>query len=241
MPFRIGRGPAEAGPYVRQAVVRRGRLQPALGELSTIRPVSGGRTDQVAVSRFIEFTRAEWARLRLSTPLPLSEPQLRPLVGLNEWMSLDEVADIYLPLSRLLNLYVGATQRLHRGHEHVPRSGRPAHAVRHRRRRQRGSGEEHHLAHPAGAARALAEPSAGGSDHDRRVPPAAARARGARSRAPQGFPRELRRAEARPLPGRREVGCARSVRARVLAPGVRHRGRPSSRSSASRTSSSSRG
>ncbi|HEY6362575.1 MAG TPA: type I pantothenate kinase [Vicinamibacterales bacterium] len=74
--------------------------------------MSGG-SEQVAVSRFVEFTRSEWARLRLSTPLPLSEPQLRALVGLNEWMSLDEVAAIYLPLSRLLNLYVGATQRLH--------------------------------------------------------------------------------------------------------------------------------
>jgi type I pantothenate kinase len=70
-------------------------------------------SDQVTFSRFIEFTRAEWARLRQSTPLPLSEPQLRALVGVNEWMSLDEVAAIYLPLSRLLNLYVGATQRLH--------------------------------------------------------------------------------------------------------------------------------
>jgi type I pantothenate kinase len=69
--------------------------------------------EQVAVSRFVEFSRAEWSRLRAATPLPLSEPQLRALVGLNEWMSLDEVADIYLPLSRLLNLYVGATQRLH--------------------------------------------------------------------------------------------------------------------------------
>ena len=75
-------------------------------------PVPAPR-DQVTASRFIEFSRAEWARLRLSTPLPLSEAQLRPLVGLNEWMSLDEVSDIYLPLSRLLNLYVGATQRLH--------------------------------------------------------------------------------------------------------------------------------
>ena len=65
------------------------------------------------VSRFIEFNRAEWARLRDSTPLPLSEAQLRGLVGLNERVSLDEVADIYLPLSRLLNLYVGAAQTLH--------------------------------------------------------------------------------------------------------------------------------
>jgi type I pantothenate kinase len=65
------------------------------------------------VTRFIEFNRAEWARLRDATPLPLSEPQLRGLVGLNERVSLDEVSDIYLPLSRLLNLYVGATQKLH--------------------------------------------------------------------------------------------------------------------------------
>ena len=67
-----------------------------------------------AVSRFMEFTRAQWAALRAATPLPLTESQLRGLVGVNEWMSLDEVADIYLPVSRLLNLYVGATQSLHR-------------------------------------------------------------------------------------------------------------------------------
>jgi type I pantothenate kinase len=66
-----------------------------------------------AISRFIEFTRAEWARLRAATPLPLTEPQLRSLVSVNERMSLDEVSDIYLPLSRLLNLYVGATRNLH--------------------------------------------------------------------------------------------------------------------------------
>jgi type I pantothenate kinase len=67
----------------------------------------------LAVSRFLEFSRAGWARLRDSTPLPLTEPQLRGLVSLNERMSLDEVADIYLPLSRLLNLYVAATHNLY--------------------------------------------------------------------------------------------------------------------------------
>src|SRR4026209_2417260 len=71
-----------------------------------------GRGEDVAVSRFVEFNRAEWARLRSATPLPLTEPQLKGLVSLNEQISLDEVADIYLPLSRLLNLYVGATQNL---------------------------------------------------------------------------------------------------------------------------------
>ena len=71
-------------------------------------------TIQHAASRFVEFTRAEWARLRASTPLPLTQPQLRGLVSINEPVSLDEVSDVYLPLSRLLNLYVGATQNLHR-------------------------------------------------------------------------------------------------------------------------------
>jgi type I pantothenate kinase len=66
-----------------------------------------------AISRFVEFSRADWAARRDATPLPLTEPQLRGLVSANERMSLDEVADVYLPLSRLLNLYVGATESLH--------------------------------------------------------------------------------------------------------------------------------
>jgi type I pantothenate kinase len=69
--------------------------------------------EHTELSRYVEFTRAEWARLRAATPLPLSEAQLRPLVGVNEQVSIAEVSDIYLPLSRLLNLYVAATQRLH--------------------------------------------------------------------------------------------------------------------------------
>jgi type I pantothenate kinase len=68
---------------------------------------------QLTISRFVEFSRAEWAELRAATPLPLSEPQLRALVSINEPMSLHEVADIYLPLSRLLNLYVAAMRSLH--------------------------------------------------------------------------------------------------------------------------------
>jgi type I pantothenate kinase len=75
--------------------------------------VTVGRVPQVEVSRFVEFGREQWAGLRAATPLPLSEAQLSSLQGLNERVSLDEVTDIYLPLSRLLNLYVAATQTLH--------------------------------------------------------------------------------------------------------------------------------
>src|SRR3954447_8834154 len=78
-----------------------------------MRPVPRESAEQVELSRYVELSRAEWARLRESTPLPLSEAQLRPLGGLTEDVSLDEVSDVFLPLSRLLNLYVAATQSLH--------------------------------------------------------------------------------------------------------------------------------
>ena len=64
-------------------------------------------------SRYLRFTRAEWARLRADTPLTLTEADLKRLSGLNERVSLDEVTDVYLPLSRLLNLHVDASQVLH--------------------------------------------------------------------------------------------------------------------------------
>jgi type I pantothenate kinase len=65
-------------------------------------------------SLYTEFTRAEWARLRADTPLTLTAEDLLRLQGLNEQVSIREVADIYLPLSRLLNLYVAAEQVLHK-------------------------------------------------------------------------------------------------------------------------------
>lgn len=66
------------------------------------------------ISRFVTFPRADWARLRAATPSPLTEPELEQLHGLNEQVSLEEVTEIYLPLSRLLNLYVDATQNLYK-------------------------------------------------------------------------------------------------------------------------------
>lgn len=64
------------------------------------------------LSRYLSFTRAEWAHLRASTPLTLGEADLEALRGINEALSLDEVVEVYLPLSRLVNLYVVATQGL---------------------------------------------------------------------------------------------------------------------------------
>jgi type I pantothenate kinase len=66
------------------------------------------------LSRFLTFTRDEWAERRNNTPLTLSDADLAQLRGLNDVLSMDEVVDIYLPLSRLLSLYVRATRELHR-------------------------------------------------------------------------------------------------------------------------------
>ncbi|MFZ0216331.1 MAG: type I pantothenate kinase, partial [Candidatus Dormiibacterota bacterium] len=54
-------------------------------------------------SPYADFTRDEWARLRAATPLTLTDDDLDQLHGLNEEVSMDEVRDVYLPLSRLLN------------------------------------------------------------------------------------------------------------------------------------------
>lgn len=64
--------------------------------------------------RYLAFARDDWATLRAATPLTLTEDDLDHLRGINERIDLDEVATVYLPLSRLLNLYVSAVQDLHR-------------------------------------------------------------------------------------------------------------------------------
>jgi type I pantothenate kinase len=60
------------------------------------------------------FSRTEWARLRAAVPLTLDEAALAQLRGANEPTSLAEVEEIYLPLTRLINLHVRAAQGLAR-------------------------------------------------------------------------------------------------------------------------------
>lgn len=71
-----------------------------------------GGTNGGTNGRFISFDREEWAALRAATPLTLRQDDLEKLRGINEQIDLDEVATAYLPLSRLLNLYVSASQDL---------------------------------------------------------------------------------------------------------------------------------
>ena len=60
---------------------------------------------------FLSFNRAQWAELRKSVPLKLTEQDLKPLLGFNEELSLDEVSTIYLPLTRLINYYIDENLR----------------------------------------------------------------------------------------------------------------------------------
>lgn len=64
--------------------------------------------------RYLSFDREEWADLRAATPLTIRERDLVALRGINDQIDLDEVTAVYLPLTRLLNLYVSATQNLHK-------------------------------------------------------------------------------------------------------------------------------
>jgi type I pantothenate kinase len=70
--------------------------------------------DASNADRYIGFDRDSWAELRAATPLTIRERDLEALRGINERIDLDEVAAVYLPLTRLLNLYVSATQNLHK-------------------------------------------------------------------------------------------------------------------------------
>lgn len=65
-----------------------------------------------ALSPYRVFSRDEWATLRADTPMTLTADDLAKLQSLNDPISLDDVIAIYLPLSRLLSLYVAATQGL---------------------------------------------------------------------------------------------------------------------------------
>ena len=86
---------------------RRGRSKIDLMEQRTEETLSPYRT----------FSRAEWAALREDTPMTLTSDEVTRLRSLHDRLDIKEVEDIYLALSRLLSLYVAATQRLFRAQE----------------------------------------------------------------------------------------------------------------------------
>ena len=66
------------------------------------------------LSPYRVFTRAEWAMLRDDTPMTLTMDEVTRLRSMHDRLDMSEVEEIYLPLSRLLSMYVAATQRLFR-------------------------------------------------------------------------------------------------------------------------------
>src|ERR1700712_4136141 len=70
------------------------------------------------LSPYRSYTRAEWSALREDMPMTLTSDEVNRLRSLHDRLDICEVEDIYLTLSRLLSLYVAATQRLHRAQQH---------------------------------------------------------------------------------------------------------------------------
>ena len=74
------------------------------------------RTEEI-ISPYRIFPRAEWARLRADTPMTLTPAEVGRLRSVHDRLDMPEVEEIYLPLSRLLTLYVATTQRLFRAQQ----------------------------------------------------------------------------------------------------------------------------
>ena len=63
---------------------------------------------------FVEISRADWAELGNATELPLTETEISQIRGLGDFLDMKEVREVYLPLSRFLNIYVSEYSKLHR-------------------------------------------------------------------------------------------------------------------------------
>lgn len=68
---------------------------------------------KIGLSPYISMDREYWSGLRNSTPMTITQEDFQKLLGLNERIRLDEVEEVYLPLSRLLNLHFAASLGLY--------------------------------------------------------------------------------------------------------------------------------
>lgn len=75
------------------------------------------RTPDEVLSPYHTFSRAEWAEKRADHPMTLTSEEVTRLRSLHDRLDMEEVEEIYLPLSRLLSIYVAATQRLFRAQQ----------------------------------------------------------------------------------------------------------------------------
>ena len=193
-------------------------------------------------SPYVDLDRETWSGLRERTPLPLTADEVEQLRGLGDEIDLDEVREMYLPISRLLNLYVGAVHGL-RGAlgtflgDSPERPGAPGH------RRSSSGSRAASRSGKSTTARLLRALLARWPEHPRvelvttdgfLLPNAELERRGLMGR--KGFPesydrRALTRFVADMKSGRDEV-----QRPGLLAPGLRHRARTSAPPCTARTS-----
>ncbi len=75
---------------------------------------AGNKKSRPVKSAYRSFDRKAWAKLRAETPMTLSEADVEQLTGMLEPVSMREVEEVYLPLTRLINLYAVAAETLHR-------------------------------------------------------------------------------------------------------------------------------
>jgi type I pantothenate kinase len=74
---------------------------------------------------YVELDRDAWAALAEATEQPLTAEEIENVRGLGDELDLDEVRQVYLPLSRLLSLYVGSAGALHRAQEEFLKQPQP--------------------------------------------------------------------------------------------------------------------
>jgi type I pantothenate kinase len=79
-----------------------------------LRPGTTASPNRSVTSPFVELDRTSWSRLRDNTPVALTERDVDRLTTLGEQFDLTEVEEVYLPLSRLINLYVRGVEQLRR-------------------------------------------------------------------------------------------------------------------------------
>jgi type I pantothenate kinase len=76
-------------------------------------PATGQVTTASESTPFVEILRSDWARLAPTTSSPLTDAEIVQLRGIGDRLDMGEVAEVYLPLSRLLSLYVANAKKLH--------------------------------------------------------------------------------------------------------------------------------
>ena len=84
------------------------------GSLHLMPMAPNGATQSARITPFVELDRSAWAELARNTRQPLSELEIAQLRGLGDTLDLREVAEVYLPVSRLLSMYATGTQQLQR-------------------------------------------------------------------------------------------------------------------------------